>query len=155
MHKPSSNDIGGKTIDALASVNSVYYKPLQSLGMAKKAGLLTIGNDAVKSEARVGKVKLIVVASDVSEGSKKQAMYSAEDSNALCIETPYKKFDFGRVVGRGSPGVVAILDDGFALSFMKKLADVDKEKYYDIADTMEKQIRAAKNQANKSRRINK
>ena len=96
-----------------------FNKQLRLLGLAKKAGLLAIGSEAVKAAARSGKVKLVVLASDISEGSRRQARYSAEDSNALCVDTPYTKFDLGSITGRGSPGVIAFLDMGLATEFMK------------------------------------
>jgi|GEM_PF-266115 len=105
-----------------AQLNEAQFnKPLRLLGMAKKAGLLAIGSDAVKAAARTGKVKLVILASDVSQGSSRQARYSAEESQALCIDTPYTKFDLGSITGRGSPGTVAFLDKGLAEAFMKAL----------------------------------
>ena len=101
---------------------AVLDKPLRLLGMAKKAGLLAIGTDAVKAAARSGKAKLVVLASDTSAGSSRQARYCAEDSKTLCIDTPYTKFDFGNITGRGSPGTLAFLDEGLAEAFMKGLA---------------------------------
>ena len=107
----------------VAEINKADHgKPLRLLGMAKKAGLLAIGSDAVKAAARAGKVKLVVLASDTSPGSSRQARYSAEDSKAMCIDTPYTKFDFGNITGRGSPGTLAFLDAGLAEGFMKELA---------------------------------
>jgi len=113
-----------------------YTKPLQLMGMAKKAGLLAIGNDSVKVAARAGKVKLVVITSDISEGTARQAGYSAEDSNTYCVKTPYRKFEFGRVAGRGAPGTIAFLDLGLAAGFMERLAALDKEKYDQIAQSL-------------------
>jgi ribosomal protein L7Ae-like RNA K-turn-binding protein len=131
-----------------------YNKPLQILGMAKKAGLLAIGSDAVKSAARTGKVKLVAITSDISDGTERQANYSAEDSSAFCVKTPYRKFEFGRVAGRGAPGIVAFLDLGLAAGFMERLAALDKEKYDEIARILKAKTQSAdKNQRRRTTNI--
>ena len=112
MQKPVNNE-------------ALNNKPLQLLGMAKKAGLLAIGSEAVKSASRAGKLKLVIISSDTSAGSARQARYSAEDSKAKFMQTPYTKFDFGSITGRGSPGTLGFLDLGFAEGFMKRLADIE------------------------------
>ena len=144
MQEPLNRESGSKTLDALTNMQPLHYIPLQHLGMAKKAGLLAIGSDAVKSAAMSGKVKLVAITTDISEGSAKQARYYAEDSNAVFIETPYNKFEFGRVVGRGSPGVLAILDAGLAEGFMKKLTDLDSNRYSEQKKIIENVAKKAK-----------
>ena len=128
-------------------------KPLNLLGMAKKAGLIAIGSEAVKTLAREGKVELIILATDTSEGSARQARYSAEDSGAICIDTPYTKFELGNVTGRGSPGTVAFFDLGLAAEFMKRLSELDKTRYGETAKEFEIRAKALKanNQPTKRR----
>ena len=137
MQEPLSTMTGSETLDALSAIQPMHNKPLQHLGMAKKAGLLAIGSDAVKSAAMSGKARLIVVTTDISGGSARQAKYYAEDSGALFVETPYSKFEFGRVAGRGSPGVLAILDTGLAEGFIKKLVDIDGNRYKELAEKIQ------------------
>ena len=107
-----------------ANRETLYNKPLQLLGMAKKAGLLAIGSDAVKSAARNDKLKLVILASDTSAGSARQARYNAADADVQCIDTPYTKFEFGSITGRGSPGTIAFLDTGLATGFTDRLNDL-------------------------------
>ena len=135
------------------SQSGLRSKPLNLLGMAKKAGLLAIGSESVKMSAREGKAKLIILASDISEGSARQARYSAEDYDTTCIDTPYTKFELGNVTGRGSPGTVAFLDLGLAAEFMKKLSALDETRYGEIARMFETKAKArsANNQSAKRR----
>ena len=102
---------------------------LQLLGIAKKAGLLAVGGDDVSASARTGKARLIISASDASEGSQRRARINAETGNALCVVVPYTKFELGSVTQRGSPGTLAVLDAGLAAGFMRGLAEADPERY--------------------------
>ena len=102
---------------------------LQILGIANKAGLLAIGGDAVSTAARSGAARLIISASDSSEGSQRRARINAETGFALHINAPYIKFELGNVTRRGSPGTLAVLDTGLAARFLKGLAETYPGKY--------------------------
>ncbi|MCL2409185.1 MAG: ribosomal L7Ae/L30e/S12e/Gadd45 family protein [Oscillospiraceae bacterium] len=94
---------------------------IRILGLAKKAGLLAVGTESVSQAARLGKAAAIISASDASERSIRQARMYAEDAECEHIAVPYTKFELGQVVGRGSPGMLAILDVGLANKFITGL----------------------------------
>jgi ribosomal protein L7Ae-like RNA K-turn-binding protein len=98
-------------------------RDLQLLGMAKKAGLLAIGTDAVGGAARSGKVRLVISASDASEGATRRARRNAENGKAAFATVPYTMAELGRMTGRGAPGTVAFLDAGLATAFLDALGD--------------------------------
>jgi len=98
-------------------------KCLALLGMAKKAGLLAVGSDAAATAARRGDAKLILTASDASEGSVRRAKANAEYGGIKYIAVPYTMFELGRTAGRGSPGTIVFLDKGLAEGFMKRVAE--------------------------------
>jgi ribosomal protein L7Ae-like RNA K-turn-binding protein len=102
---------------------------LNLLGMAKKAGMLEIGSDSVVACARGGKARLIISASDASENSLRSAENCAAAAGAALITVPYTKDDIGAVVGRGSPGMLAITDIGMACAFAEKLSRSYPDKY--------------------------
>ena len=131
MHQPVINE-------------ALFNKPLRYIGMAKKAGLLAIGSEAVKAAARARQIKLVLTATDISTGSARQARYNAEDSKAIYVETPYTKFELGNIAGRGSPGTLAFLDLGFAAGFMKCLTALNKEKYEEPAELITKRMESQK-----------
>jgi len=110
---------------------------LQILGMAKKAGLIAVGGDAVSTAARNYKAKLVITAIDASEGAQRRARLNAEAGGAVYIATPYTKFEFGSMTGRGSPGTAAILDAGLAAGFAKGLAEAEPERYRKAAELLE------------------
>ena len=100
---------------------------LQILGLAKKAGLLAIGDDATGMAARKGQTKLIISAEDASERAFKNARIYADSCGAICMVVPYTKFEIGMIIGRGSPAIVAFLDTGLAVAFIKGLAESGHE----------------------------
>jgi len=106
-------------------------RSLATLGMAKKAGRLAIGGEAVAIAARHRKAKLIITASDASASSVRRAKHGAETCGTKHIAVPYTMFELGNVAGRGSPGTIAFLDKGFAESFIKKLAESSHAKEVD------------------------
>ena len=124
---------------------------LQLLGIAKKAGMLAVGGDAVCTAAQTGKARLVISAIDAAPGSLRRARYATEIGRAQHVTVPYTKFELGSVVGRGSPGTIAVLDTGLAAGFVSKLAETDPERYGDAAkklaekaDALAKKRRSAK-----------
>jgi len=109
------------------SINDKFHgrtlvdRNLAHLGLAKKAGLLAVGAEAVATAARRGAAHLIITASDASEGSVRRAKINAEANGVSYIAVPYTMFELGRTAGRGSPGTLAFLDKGLADGFIKRL----------------------------------
>ena len=101
---------------------------LNFLGIAKKAGKLAVGSDAMAQSARDGTAVLIITASDASEGSKRRAEINSNENNIEYLSVPYTKFELGGITGRGSPGTIAILDKGLADSFSQKLKETQNPK---------------------------
>jgi ribosomal protein L7Ae-like RNA K-turn-binding protein len=99
---------------------------LQLLGIARKAGLLAIGGESVSAASRKGKVRAVFSASDASDGAKRRARNDSLFCGAEYSVVPYTKFELGNVTGRGSPGTLAILDEGLAAGFLRGLADKTK-----------------------------
>ena len=99
---------------------------LNLIGIARKAGLLAVGGDAVATASRTGKAKLVLSASDSSLKAQKRARYAAETCGATHITIPYTMFELGQIAGRGSPGTAAILDAGLAAGFLKGLGRTAK-----------------------------
>jgi len=95
--------------------------------MAKKAGLLAIGSEAASAAARRGDAKLIITASDASEGSIRRAKNNAETNGIKYTAVPYTMYELGSITGRGSPGTIAFLDKGLADGFIKRLTEKESD----------------------------
>ena len=106
-------------------------RTLNLLGIAKKAGMLAVGAHDVAFTVRMGTASLVLSASDASDGSARRAKLNAEKHEVEYMAVPYTKFDFGNMAGRGSPGILAILDKGLAGSFSEKLNSQQKQTHAD------------------------
>ena len=94
---------------------------LSLLGRAKRAGRLVIGEESVKLEARANKTKLILTASDAGDSLKKRADNFARMAKCAHTTLPFSKDELGMLLGRGTPGILAITDNGMAKVFSEKL----------------------------------
>ena len=123
---------------------------LNILGLAKKAGLLAVGCEAVGAASRKGKTKLIISASDASARAYRTARFNADDCGAICLVVPYTMFELGNVTGRGSPGTIAFLDTGLAVRFLKGLAESEYELYGKVWEFLEQKSRTFQDEGKES-----
>jgi ribosomal protein L7Ae-like RNA K-turn-binding protein len=114
------------------------------LGIAKKAGLLEIGDESVGHAARVRKAKVILSACDASDGSKRRARGYAEQNGAIHLVLPSTKEELSAVIGRGSPGMLAILDAGIASKYVSLLALENETQYGGAAVLLSEKAERAK-----------
>ncbi len=61
---------------------------MENIGLCRRAGKLIIGFEAVKESARDQKAKLILVAADASERTKRHVQAFARDGNPTVWEIP-------------------------------------------------------------------
>lgn len=86
---------------------------LSLLGLCRRAGKLTLGNDPVVDSINLKKAKLILVASDCSENTAKVVLKTAHSNNVRTHIVPYTKDDISVAVGKYT-AVLSICDSGFA-----------------------------------------
>ena len=106
---------------------------LNLVGLAKKAGKLEVGEEPVGAAARAGQAKLIIVAADAAENTRRRASHFADAGRVKWISTPFSKAELGGVLGRSVCAMAAFTDAGFAASLTAKLAALDGEQYADAA----------------------
>ena len=129
---------------------------LRFLGLARKAGQLEIGEETVGKAVRAKKAKVILSAGDVSDNSRNRAGKYAEICQAPWVRLPFTKEEIGMAVGRGSSGIIAVTDIGFAVGLVQKLADEYPGQYeQELTQLKEKEERAfARKREMKSHRNN-
>ena len=88
-------------------------KTLSTLGLCRRAGKLIYGFDAVAEAVKPpdGKVSGVLVASDLSEKTKKEIRYECGKAEVPVTELPETLDDIKQVIGKRT-GVLAVLDDG-------------------------------------------
>ncbi len=93
------------------------------LGFAMRAGRVIIGTDAVISALSVRgakAVRLVIVASNASDGTKNRIAHKCEFYNKTKITADIDSSELGRLLGKlYAPAVIAITDDRFAEELIK------------------------------------
>lgn len=86
---------------------------LNFLGIARRAGKLALGFDAAEESVNRKKSKLIILACDVSERTRKSAEKISEKGNVkiVCSDMPMESI--GNAVGK-AVGIISVNDEGFA-----------------------------------------
>ena len=108
-------------------------KLLNLIGLAKKAGKLEVGEEPAGAAARSKHARLILIASDAADNTRRRALHFGEAGECICLEIPPTKEDLGRALGRTSCALLALTDIGFAEAVAKKLAEGDEAHYGEAA----------------------
>lgn len=98
---------------------------LRFLGICRKAGKLEIGEDPVGAACGKGRARLVLLASDAAENTRRRTLQRSRDGTAVTV--PYTKEQLGAALGRGSCAVLAITDTGLAAAIHKTLAASDDQ----------------------------
>lgn len=125
---------------------------LPLLGLIKKAGRLEIGEEPVGACARARQAKLILVAGDAAENSRRRASHFAEAGGVPWVDVPFTKAEMGAMMGRTSCAMAAITDAGFAASLVSKLAAADPERYGETAAALDTRAQKALQRQKEQRR---
>lgn len=96
-------------------------KILNFLGLCRRAGKLTVGNDAVVDEIKNNKAKLVIVSVDISSNTEKKLKKACGYANVECLKLNRSRDELSTSLGKFCV-VIAVLDDGFA----KKLTQLIK-----------------------------
>lgn len=95
------------------------------LGLCRRAGQLTIGDEAVSDLCRAGQAKLILLSADAGESTAKRAHKMSEHANIPLLRLSAGREELGAALGRGMCAVCAVSDAGFAAAAARRLADGD------------------------------
>ena len=82
------------------------------LSICRKAGKLAMGLEPTKDAMYRGEVFGVLVASDASPKTQKEAAFYCSQAEVPCLQLDFTKADFAQMIGRGS-GVLAVCDEGF------------------------------------------
>ncbi len=108
---------------------------LEFLGMARRAGYLVIGEESCFTAVSGKKARVLISAADASDNSVRNARRMAELIDVPHVTYGRTKDEIGGMVGRGSPGMLAITDAGMAAGFVQR---ADAESPGEYAEAMEK-----------------
>ncbi len=88
-------------------------KLLHFLGIARRAGRLSLGNDAAIEAMRKGHTKLLLLASDLSPRTAGGVRFAAEEEEVTLVEAKATMDEISMALGKRT-GVIAVNDAGFA-----------------------------------------
>ena len=93
-------------------------KFLGMLGLAKRAGKVQTGEDICSKAVKSGVSKLIIVACDASDNTKKSITDSCKFYKTKFVEAG-SKAELGKFTGADSRAVVSVNDDNFAKAILE------------------------------------
>lgn len=96
------------------------HKVLMLLGLAKRAGKVVVGTDAVISKLQANKLNLIFVASDASNATIDKIEKKAFYYNVTIIKS-FTSEELSRCIGSNNNKVIGLYDQGFKKAMMKEL----------------------------------
>ena len=96
-------------------------KILNFLGIARRAGKLSLGSDAVEESVNRKKSRLIIVACDVSERIRKSVEKISEKGNVKTVFSDISMEEIGNSIGK-AVGIISVNDEGFAKRFIELFA---------------------------------
>lgn len=99
---------------------------LQLLGLAARAGAIVSGTQFVREQVRSGKVRLALVATDLTETGRDKLLPLLETRNVPFV-LRYDRVELGRAVGRSPLAAVGVVDAGFAARLNALLDDERRE----------------------------
>lgn len=98
-------------------------KILSLLGLATKSGKLVSGEFMVEKVVKEHKARLVIIATDTSDGSKKNYRDMCTFYHVPIYEYGTKE-TLGHCIGKEIRAAVAVSDEGFAKSLIQKLEDL-------------------------------
>ena len=93
---------------------------LKTLGLMRRAGKLSAGEDGVRQAVRKRSARLILVAADASENAVKRAEGFADTARLPLIRLDADKDTLCRALGVNGGAMFAVCDEGFKQLFLKK-----------------------------------
>ncbi len=103
-------------------------KALNYMALARKAGLIELGEEPVGAAARGNHARLVIVASDASDHTWRRAKSFVAGTEQQCITVPFTKDQMGQAIGRTALAIAAFTDAPLALAFVKALGQPEKLK---------------------------
>ena len=100
-------------------------KARQYLTLARKAGLLCVGEEACGDTASAGKARLLLLAADASQNANRRAEGFLQNRRAPLRELPWTKEELSGLMGKNGCSMLCFTDLGLAAAFAGAMAEQD------------------------------
>lgn len=88
--------------------------------MGQKLGKIVSGMDAVIEDIKKNKVKLVILAKNISEKSKKNIEFVCTNNGIKVIELSTME-ELGKIIGKKDRAIIGIKDESFAKRNIRKI----------------------------------
>ena len=105
------------------------------IGLARKAGKVEVGEEAVSVATRHHKARVILFASDAADNTLRRQESLSQLGSCPTVRLPLTKAELGGAVGRNACALLAITDIGLAAAVLKKLPQTE---YGDMTGRLER-----------------
>ena len=106
---------------------------LNLLGIALRGGNLTVGEEPVEAVARARDARLLILASDAADNTRRRVAHFADAGQCIWVRVPFTKAGLGQTLGRSAVAVCAVTDIGLAAAIAHKLAETDPVRFDETA----------------------
>lgn len=103
--------------------NKIY----SMLGLAQRAGRLVSGEFATEKSIKEGSARLVILAADASDNTKKKFTNSCEFYK-VAVRCYGTKEELGHAIGKDIRSSLSVTDEGFAKSLSEMCSVLDSEK---------------------------
>ena len=124
-------------------------KALNYMSLARKAGLIELGEEPVGAAARALKARLVAVAADSGDHTWRRAKSFVAGTDQVCVRVPYTKDEMGQATGRTSLAIAAFTDPSMALAFLKALPQ--QERYREELNALESRAKKVRQRRDEAR----
>ena len=111
-------------------------KALGYIGIAKKAGALSVGETNAGAVVRAGKGRVLLLASDASPNARHRAEGFVTGTQTPLVTVPFTKAELSDATGLAGCSMAAFTDVGLAAVFMATLAE-NEPSYADTAQLLQ------------------
>lgn len=102
---------------------------LSLIGLCLRGRNLEVGEEPVEAVARARDARVILLASDAADNTLRRVKRFAETGQCVWLRVPFTKRELGQATGRTAAAVAAITDIGLAVAVVRRLAELDPERY--------------------------
>ena len=100
---------------------------LRFLGLIRRAGKLSTGEEGTRQAVRARKAKMILIASDASPNARKRAEEFASRVQIPLVMLDAEKESLAKALGIAGGAMMAVCDDGFAKALRDRLPGSPEE----------------------------
>ncbi len=108
-------------------------KLLRYFSIARKAGLLALGEEDTGAAIRGGKAKVAFLASDASDNAEQRLRGFVRGRDVPLVRVDLKKEEISAATGKGGCSMAAVTDIGLADSMLAVLAEASPQRYGEAA----------------------